>query len=103
LSIAAIGGLSTLPMVLGTPPNQATGVGDSSAPGGFAELLKSLGESSVNALRNGESTAMAAIDGKASIQSAVMATMEAEQSLQVALSIRDKVVSAFLEISRMQI
>jgi flagellar hook-basal body complex protein FliE len=103
LSIAAIGGVSTIPMALATPSNQATGTVDSSALGGFGALLKSLGESSVNALRNGESTAMAAIDGKASIQNAVMATMEAEQSLQVALSIRDKVVSAFLEISRLQI
>ena len=46
---------------------------------------------------------IAAIEGKASTQQAVMATMEAEKTLQAALAIRDKVVSAFLEISRMQI
>jgi flagellar hook-basal body complex protein FliE len=32
-----------------------------------------------------------------------MATMEAEKSLKAALAIRDKIVNAFLEISRMQI
>jgi flagellar hook-basal body complex protein FliE len=70
---------------------------------GFESVLKSLGTNAVEALRNGESTAIAAIEGKASTQQAVMATMQAEQSLQAALAIRDKIVSAFLEISRMQI
>ena len=65
--------------------------------------LNGLGVNAFEALRTGESTAIAAIEGKASTQQAVMATMEAEKSLQAALAIRDKIVSAFLEISRMQI
>jgi flagellar hook-basal body complex protein FliE len=71
--------------------------------GEFGDILKNLAMGAVDAMRNGESTAIAAIEGKASMQQAVMATMQAEQSLQAALAIRDKVVSAFLEISRMQI
>ncbi len=70
---------------------------------GFSAMLKTLAEGTVNSIQNGESTAIAAIQGKTTIQSAVMATMQAEQSLQAALAVRDKVVSAFLEISRMQI
>jgi flagellar hook-basal body complex protein FliE len=98
-SIGASGGLSALPIA------QAPSVGkvDDSSGQGFGALLKSLTEGTVNALQNGEQTAIAAIQGKTTIQNAVMATMEAEQSLQAALAIRDKVVSAFLEISRMQI
>lgn len=85
------------------PTQSAPLQGAASSGEGFEGLLKSLGTGAMDALRNGESTAMAAIEGKASAQQAVMATMQAEQSLQAALAIRDKIVSAFLEISRMQI
>jgi flagellar hook-basal body complex protein FliE len=69
----------------------------------FEETLKSLGLDFTSALRTSEATSAAAITGNGSMQQAVIATMQAEQSLQAALAIRDKVVSAFLEISRMQI
>jgi len=69
----------------------------------FGTVLKSFAQSTVNALQASEQTAISAIQNNGSIQNAVMATMEAEQSLQATLAIRDKVVSAFLEISRMQI
>jgi flagellar hook-basal body complex protein FliE len=71
--------------------------------GDFSAILSTFAKDTVSALQNGEQTAIDAIQGKTSIQNAVMATMEAEQSLQAALAIRDKVVSAFLEISRMQV
>jgi flagellar hook-basal body complex protein FliE len=102
LSIASIGassGFSTLPNLQA----QSTGLVGNSSGQGFGAILKSFTEGTINSLQNGEQTAIAAIQGKTSIQNAVMATMEAEQSLQAALAIRDKVVSAFLEISRMQI
>ena len=41
--------------------------------------------------------------GQASVQQVVEAVMSAEQTLQGAIAIRDKVVAAYLEISRMQI
>lgn len=41
--------------------------------------------------------------GQASVQQVVEAVMSAEQSLQTALAVRDKVVAAYQEISRMQI
>jgi flagellar hook-basal body complex protein FliE len=37
------------------------------------------------------------------VQQVVEAVMAAEQALQSAIAVRDKVVSAYLEISRMQI
>lgn len=84
-------------------PAQSGGAENLPAGQGFESILKGLGANFTEALRTGESTAIAAIEGRASAQQAVMAAMEAEKSLQAALAIRDKVVSAFLEISRMQI
>jgi flagellar hook-basal body complex protein FliE len=46
---------------------------------------------------------IAGIQGKASTQQVVEAVMSAEQSLQTAVAIRDKVVAAYLELSRMAI
>ncbi|MGB9143856.1 MAG: flagellar hook-basal body complex protein FliE [Aestuariivirga sp.] len=86
-----------------TTPLQPQGADKLSAGEGFEGMLKGLGANVFESLRAGESTAIAAIEGKVSAQQAVMATMEAEKSLQAALAIRDKIVSAFLEISRMQI
>ena len=41
------------------------------------------------------------MQGKASVQQVVEAVMSAEQTLQSAIAIRDKVVAAYLELSRM--
>lgn len=99
---SAIGDSKVLQAIQGAPA-QPSGADKLSASEGFEKILNGLGVNAFEALRTGESTAIAAIEGKASTQQAVMATMEAEKSLQAALAIRDKIVSAFLEISRMQI
>jgi flagellar hook-basal body complex protein FliE len=80
--------------------------GDEPAPTGgadFKSFLGSMASDVVGALRTGESTAIAGIQGKAGVQQVVETVMQAEQHLQVALAVRDKVVSAYLEISRMPI
>jgi flagellar hook-basal body complex protein FliE len=102
LSVSAVGINFNLP-TLSISPGQSLAPVANSAEQSFGAILKTLTQSTVSALQNGEQISIDAIQGKASVQSAVMATMEAEQSLQAALAIRDKVVSAFLEISRMQI
>lgn len=96
-------GDSKVSQTLQGAPVQPNGAANLSAGEGFEKILNGLGANAFDALRIGESTAIAAIEGKATTQQAVMATMEAEKSLQAALAIRDKIVSAFLEISRMQI
>jgi flagellar hook-basal body complex protein FliE len=98
LITTAIGGGGATHVVHEAFP-QSANAAKPSADKGFADILEGLG----NALRTGESTAISAIEGKATNQQAVMATLHAEQSLQAALAIRDKIVSAFLEVSRMQI
>jgi flagellar hook-basal body complex protein FliE len=54
-------------------------------------------------LRQAETVSVAAMKGEASLQKVVEEVMAAEQSLQTAIAVRDKVVAAYLEISRMQI
>ena len=54
-------------------------------------------------VRNAEAHVDRRHQGQASVQQVVEAVMSAEQTLQGAIAIRDKVVAAYLEISRMQI
>jgi len=54
-------------------------------------------------LRKAEAVSIAGIKGTASTQEVVEQVMQAEQALQASIAVRDKVVAAYLEISRMQI
>ena len=69
----------------------------------FGTTLLQLASEAANVVRQAEATSMAGVQGKASVQQVVEAVMAAEQTLQGAVAIRDKVVAAYLEISRMQI
>jgi flagellar hook-basal body complex protein FliE len=54
-------------------------------------------------LKVAEGQSFAAIRGEVPTRDVVDAIMTAEQSLQTAVAIRDKLVTAYLEIARMQI
>ncbi|GGF47797.1 flagellar hook-basal body complex protein FliE 2 [Azorhizobium oxalatiphilum] len=69
----------------------------------FSEVLASVSSEAIGTLRKGEATAISGIQGKASVQQVVEAVMSAEQTLQTALAVRDKVVAAYQEVSRMAI
>jgi flagellar hook-basal body complex protein FliE len=69
----------------------------------FATTLMQLASEAANVVRNAEATSIAGIQGKASVQQVVEAVMAGEHTLQTTVAIRDKVVAAYLEISRMQI
>ena len=69
----------------------------------FASLLASLSKDTVDKVKTAESVSADGIQGKATTQSVVEAVGNAQESLQTALAIRDKVVSAFLDISKMPI
>ncbi|TNC07575.1 flagellar hook-basal body protein FliE [Methylobacterium terricola] len=87
------------------PP--VTGAGlpgvEAAAPTDFGQIMASFATGVRNDLRTGEAASIAGIQGKVSTQQVVEAVMSAEQSLQTAVAIRDKVVSAYLELSRMAI
>ena len=69
----------------------------------FGTMLMQMTSEAANVVRNAEATSVAGIQGRASVQQVVEAVMSAEQTLQGAVAIRDKVVAAYLELSRMQI
>jgi flagellar hook-basal body complex protein FliE len=69
----------------------------------FGAVLAEAALNAANVLKAGEAASVAGIRGQASVQQVVEAVMAAEQTLQSSIAIRDKVVSAYLEISRMQI
>ena len=69
----------------------------------FDAVLSQLSTEAVSNLKAGEAAAMAGLQGKASTREVVDAVMKAEQSLQTVVAVRDKVIAAYLEVSRMQI
>ena len=73
------------------------------SPADFGDIMAQFATGVRTSLRTGEATAIAGIQGNASAQQVVEAVMSAEQSLQTAVAIRDKVVAAYLELSRMAI
>lgn len=69
----------------------------------FAQVMGDMATDMTNALKLSETKSFEAIQGKATTREVVDAVMSAEQTLQTAIAIRDKVVTAYLEIARMQI
>lgn len=71
--------------------------------GGFAAVLQQFAGDAANSVRQGEAAALAGISGDLPLQTVVERVMTAERTLQAALAVRDKAVSSYLEVSRMQI
>ncbi len=80
------------------------GTGASQSVGGtFAEVLGQAATKTVNTLQNAEHMSIQALKGDADTRQVVDAVLSAQQALQTTIAIRDKVVSAYLEISRISI
>lgn len=73
------------------------------ATAGFGDMMSSMIKDTVKTVQAGEATAIAGMQNKVPLQKVVEAVMQAEQSLHTAVAVRDKVVGAYLEISRMQV
>jgi len=96
----------TPPGVSAVKPAPITGaqpVGGGLLPADFSEVLSNLASSAATTLKTGEAMSLAGMQGKVSTQQVVSAVMEAEQTLQTAIALRDKAVAAYLELSRMSI
>lgn len=94
------GGMSDLGMQgvtqAGTTPGTATGVS-------FGEVIGGMMTDAVKNLRTAESNSVGGMLGKVSTREVVDSMMSAERSLQTAITLRDKIVSAYLDITKMQI
>ncbi len=90
-------GTSAAFMNVATPETQESG------PKDFSGMIAQMIADTADALHKAESTSVAGIHGKASVQEVTETVMAAEQSLQAAIAVRDKVTAAYLELSRMAI
>lgn len=81
----------------------AAGETHATAGQGFAAAMADMAREANQTVKSAEATSIQGVNGKASTQAVVDAVMGAERTLQTAIAVRDKVVSAYLEISRMSI
>ena len=79
-----------------TTPAQQTGAS-------FASVLGNISVDAMNNLKKAEVASFEGIQGKANTREVVDAMLSAEQSLQTAIALRDKIVSAYLDITKLQI
>jgi flagellar hook-basal body complex protein FliE len=82
------------------PGVDARGTGDVAS---FGDVLADAAKSSMGTLKAGEQASLRALAGKADVAQVVQAVSAAEVTLQTAVAVRDRVVSAYQEIIRMQI
>jgi flagellar hook-basal body complex protein FliE len=70
---------------------------------GFDMVMKQVTTDAIGTLKAGEAASISAMQGKESTRRVVEALMSAEQALQTAVAVRDKVVQAYQEVVRMSI
>ena len=75
----------------------------SSSGGDFGQVLGQFFNDAVGTMQTGEAAAIQGLQGSSPPFKVVEAVMSAQRTLQSALAIRDKAVSAYQEISRMAI
>ncbi len=97
--IAPLSALGSLPVVTGASPVSPSPVSTTN----FADALGSVASKGLSTLGQAEAVAAQGLTGEASARQVADAVMSAEQSLQSAIAVRDKVTAAWLEISRMAI
>ncbi len=71
--------------------------------GDFASVLSDLARQTASTLKASEDTAIKGIQGQAPVQDVVQSVMRAQTSLQTAMALRDKAVSAYQDLIRMPI
>ncbi len=75
-------------------------VADTGSGESFSSALKSFAGDAVKSLEEGEKAAAAGAAGKADIASVVTAINNAELMLQTVVTIRDKVIAAYQDITK---
>lgn len=104
-----IGALTALDMLtsahgaLATVTQKPAPEAESTAAASFTEALTKATGETIDSMEKAEKLSVAALQGGADMREVVDAVMDAEQTLKAAISIRDKIVQSYLEISRMAI
>lgn len=69
----------------------------------FASVLGGVAQDAMDSLKTSEAMSFAGLQGKASTREVVDAVMQADQTLKTAVALRDRLVSAYLDVVKMQI
>ncbi len=99
--ISALGASKSTTESLGASPMR--GVAGSAEGGDFTQMLGQVVSEAVGTVQTAEATAIQGLQGTVPAFKVVEAVMDAQRTLQSALAIRDKAVSAYQDISRMAI
>ena len=104
MTVSALSPLAVLPFLSSSIPTKpaATAAQTAGAPD-FASVLTDMANQTVSAVKTGEDMAVKGLQGQAPVQDVVQAVMKAQTSLQTALAIRDKAISAYQDLTRMPI
>lgn len=84
------------------PTENQPGFGDQQGAG-FTDKVAEVAQDAMDTLAHGEHMAKAAMAGKADPHSVVEALAQTEMALEMAVTVRDKVVEAYQEILRMPV
>jgi flagellar hook-basal body complex protein FliE len=84
-------------------PAANTVAGSANPAVSFASVLSDMATNTVGTLQRAEQVSVQGMQGQVDTREVVDAVMNAEQALQAAVAIRDKIISAYMEISRMAI
>ena len=101
--INPIDGISAGLPVMNTPSVSGPTGPRTAAADSISEMLFSNAMKAAETMRGAETTAAAGMVGEAGTREVVDAVMRAEQALKTSIAIRDKIVTAYLEVSRMAI
>ena len=84
-------------------PAAAPGKAPPSGGPQFADVLSGMMSDFDMSLRSAEKLSVGALTGDVPLQKVVEAVVAAEQKVQLTTSVRDKIVAAYLELTRMPI
>ncbi len=79
------------------------GVGAGAGAGGFGDMVENLVGNAAGSMRAAESASAKQVAGKGDLIDVVTAMGAAETALDTVVAVRDRVVSAYSDIMRMQI
>ncbi len=104
MTIPSLSPFADIPLVSSSiPARPAAAAGQAKGVPDFASVMSDMASQTVSAVKTSEDMAIKGIQGQAPVQDVVQAVMKAETSLQTALAIRDKAISAYQDLSRMAI
>lgn len=103
IAINAYSNTNAMAPARGAAVADESGEGDAAGSSSFGDFVKTKMRESVSTMQAGEQQSALAVTGEADLTDVVEALTAAELTLNTAVAIRDRMVSAYQEIMRMPI